>query len=1051
MKQLLRYLLVTAIPVWAQVSPAINGIPSREFGQPKLVNPLTTSAPNLLEGRELSAPMAVAFDTTVSPAILYVADTNNNRILAWRNSDGINQGNPADKVIGQRDFSSTITGGPGTSFVTGFAAPTGITVDRNGNLYVADAANNRILRFPPPFQQQGDLFPDLVIGQKTVSSGSSANEGQLSASAKTLALYRSGTPKPIGMASDAAGNLWVTDRLNHRILRYPVSQLAAGTIEPAADLVLGQFTFTSSDLPQSQNQTQRNKVAVIEPTGLAFDSRGGLYVADLFARVLYFANPGTSSGASATRVLGIQPTPAQGQQSPPYPTQYSLGFFKNGQQTGTPLCVFTFGAVVFVCDTDAHRIARYAAPEDWPAETNEAFSPPIAAVYGQTDFVSGMPNRGLNHSANNSLAGPSGGVIVNGDMWLADTLNNRVVAYPQGPQAEPTLQFPAANRVLGQVGFEYNAPNLVEGKELFISSGSLRGSSIVVDKTSTPNHLYIADSLNHRILGFRDVRTVGVDSRGVLQVPADGDLIIIGQPDRFHTTINYPSEDPLIPTDSGLFAPTGVAVDQFGNLYVGDTLNGRVVRFPKPFAQPGGSLQHADLVLGQPNFTTKIQQASASTMTAPYGVALFSNGDMAVADGANNRVLIFRRPGADFSSGQSAQVVLGQQNFNSSGSSNSPAGLNGPRGLAVDSSDRLYVADRNNNRLVIYGSTGNIPNGATGTIVSTNLSQPEGVAVSAASGEIWVASAGNSTVYRFNEFTQLLSDSSPTAQLGSATPIAVALDAFDNVIVAEGVNRMSFYYARLYYKHSANYGSGIPVTPNEIILLARQGKDFTLDAAQASSLPYPKELAGVQVLVDGVAAPIYRVDPAVIYAILPNAMATSGPVEFLVTRKDTGEILAAGTFTAATASPGFYTLNQAGTGLIAAINFDTGTINGPANPIDRNQILEMFLTGFGNIPGLPPDGTAPGQAISTTGPLTVILNAKPLEAKNILYSGVSPEFPGLWQINIRIPDVVSGGPAPGYNSVVVVYNDRQSNIVGTTTIGADRQMQPNELTSIYVK
>ena len=456
-------------------------------------------------------------------------------------------------------------------------------------------------------------------------------------------------------------------------------------------------------------------------------------------------------------------------------------------------------------------------------------------------------------------------------------------------------------------------------------------------------------------------------------------------------------------------------------------------------------------MLGQPNFSTKIQQASQSTMTGPTGVALFANGDMAVSDGVNSRVLIFRRPGADFSSGQQAQVVLGQQDFNSNGTSSSPAGLNGPRGLAVDSSDRLYVADRNNNRLVIYGSTGTIGNGATGTIVSSNLSQPEGVAVSFASGEIWVASAANNTVYRFNEFNQLLSDSSPTASLGAPTPIAVALDAFDNVIVAEGFNRMTFYYAHLYYKHSANYGSAIPVTPNEIILLARQGKDFTLDAAQASSLPYPKELAGVQVLVDGVPAPIYRVDPAVIYAILPNGMATSGTVEFLVTRKETGEILAAGTFVPATASPGFYTLNQAGTGLIAAINFKTGAVNGPANPIDRDEILEMFLTGFGNIPGLPPDGTAPGQAISTPGPLTVVLNAKILAAENILYSGVSPEFPGLWQINIRIPDVASGGPAPGYNSVVVVYNDQRSNYIGTSTIGQDRQMQPNELTSIYVK
>jgi uncharacterized protein (TIGR03437 family) len=1042
--------LLAVAPVWAQISPQINGLPSRQFGHATLLNPVPTASPNLLEGRELFNPSAIAFDTSVSPPILYVSDTNNFRVLAWRNAEGLNRGDPADRVIGQRNFFSTTSNGPGTSFVTGFSVPSGIAVDRSGNLYVADAGNNRILRFPPPFQQQGELIPDLVIGQRTVSSGNLPNQGLAAPTAKTVAFNRGSGVRQVGLAFDPQGNLWITDPLNHRVLRYPVSQLAANTVEPAADLVLGQFNFTDNAPPAFPNNKQDNRSALVEPGSLAFDSRGGLYVADLIARVLYFQNPNTI-GAAATRILGIRPTPPQGQQPPPYPTEYTLGFVSSSGQLIAPQCVFTFGEVVFVCDTPFHRIVRYGAPETWPAATNEVPSPPAAAVYGQEDMRSGKANRGVLHPANNGFSGPVAGAFLNGEMWIAESFNHRVMAFPQGPSSNPAFQFPAARAVVGQVDFQYNAPNLVEGKELFIASANARAGAVIVDKTSTPHHLYIADTFNNRVLGFRDVRKVGVDARGTLQVPDPGDLIVIGQPDRFHTTINYPSEDPLLPTDTGLFSPAGLAVDQFGNLYVADTSNGRVLRFPAPFNQPPGTVHRSNLVLGQPNFTTKIQQASAATMSAPRGVVLFSNGSLAVSDSDDNRVLIFRRPGADFSSGQAAQVVLGQQNFESTAPSSTQAGLNGPRALAVDTSDRLYVADRNNNRIVVYSNTAQIANGATGTTVSSSLSAPEGVAVSSATGEIWVASSGNNNIYRFREFTQLLLDPTPTSSLVAFAPLAVALDAFDNVIAADSYNRMIFYYAELFRRHSATYASGVAVTPNQILLIARRGKDFAFEPAVASSTPYPLELGGLQLLVDGVPAPIYRVDPAVIYAIIPNNARQSGFAEFLVTRPATGEIVAAGNFLMAAAAPGFYTSNQAGTGQIAAVNQD-GSINGPANPIDRGQTMQLYLTGHGHIPGLPPDGEPAGRAISTPTTPTIILNAQPLPPANILYSGVSPQFPGLWQINIRIPDVGAGGPAPGNNSIIVIMNDQPSNIVGTSTIGTDRQaVVGGGITTIAVK
>src|SRR5689334_18952454 len=119
----------------------LNRTPSRAIGQPQL--PVVTRSPNLVEGRELYAPQSLALDTTVSPPVIYVSDLLNNRVLGWKNATGFSNGAKADMVIGQKDFFSTQASGPGTPFTAGLFLPTGVAVDKNGNLFVIDSGNNR--------------------------------------------------------------------------------------------------------------------------------------------------------------------------------------------------------------------------------------------------------------------------------------------------------------------------------------------------------------------------------------------------------------------------------------------------------------------------------------------------------------------------------------------------------------------------------------------------------------------------------------------------------------------------------------------------------------------------------------------------------------------------------------------------------------------------------------------------------------------------------------------------------------------------------------------
>src|ERR1017187_8583916 len=156
------------------VGITLNPVPSRAEGADSLT--VTNFNPNLVEGRELYYPQAVALDTNVSPPILYVSDYANNRVLAWKNAASLTYGQKADLVIGQPDFATTLPEGPGVSqFPSWLSLPGGLAVDATGNLYVADTGNNRVLRFPTPFAHTQALFPDLAIGQATTSSGRGAN------------------------------------------------------------------------------------------------------------------------------------------------------------------------------------------------------------------------------------------------------------------------------------------------------------------------------------------------------------------------------------------------------------------------------------------------------------------------------------------------------------------------------------------------------------------------------------------------------------------------------------------------------------------------------------------------------------------------------------------------------------------------------------------------------------------------------------------------------------------------------------------------------------
>ena len=82
---ILSLILSSATAAFPQIS--LNPLASREIGQP-ILSPVKTGNPNWVDGREFFEPQGIVLDTSVSPPIAYVADTINNRVMAWKNATG---------------------------------------------------------------------------------------------------------------------------------------------------------------------------------------------------------------------------------------------------------------------------------------------------------------------------------------------------------------------------------------------------------------------------------------------------------------------------------------------------------------------------------------------------------------------------------------------------------------------------------------------------------------------------------------------------------------------------------------------------------------------------------------------------------------------------------------------------------------------------------------------------------------------------------------------------------------------------------------------------
>jgi len=244
--------------------------------------------------------------------------------------------------------------------------------------------------------------------------------------------------------------------------------------------------------------------------------------------------------------------------------------------------------------------------------------------------------------------------IVDSNHLQIPPLNNRVLIYNNASQFiyDPTAAIPQGGRcnvctavasaVLGQ-------PNFTTTTNPYTTQSGFRNPTAIATDGKI---LVLADTDNNRVLIWKTIPTTN-------NHPAD---IVLGQPD--FTTIL-----PIALNSSQFRGPEGVWV-QGTRLFVADTQNHRVMVWN---SIPSSNNQPADLVLGEPNFstapppTTSDLPPTASNLFSPVSVT--SDGQrLFVTDLGHHRVLIWNS--IPTQNGQAADLVVGQPNMTTEGDNN---------------------------------------------------------------------------------------------------------------------------------------------------------------------------------------------------------------------------------------------------------------------------------------------------------------------------------------------------------------------------------------------
>jgi uncharacterized protein (TIGR03437 family) len=208
------------------------------------------------------------------------------------------------------------------------------------------------------------------------------------------------------------------------------------------------------------------------------------------------------------------------------------------------------------------------------------------------------------------------------------------------------------------------------------------------------------------------------------------------------------------------------------------------------------------------------------------------------------------------------------------------------------------------------------------------------------------------------------------------------------------------------------------------------GSELADSVTSAPQLPLPTMLATTSVVLGGVQLPLVFVSPNQINAILPYGVTTKAKYQVIVQRG--GALSTAETIVVLDAQPAVFTVDQSGKGQghIYKIAADgSQSLASSAAPVTAGDVLTIYCAGLGEVqPHLDAGVRAPFDTLEyTVNPATAAIGGV---NANVLFSGLTPGFTGLYQINLSVP----AGVAPGGSVPVVLNIAGQSSVPVTIAV-----------------
>ncbi len=718
----------------------------------------------------------------------------------------------------------------------------GIAGDALGNLYLCDRDNSLVLKV--------DHNGILSVFAGSGKSGFSGDNGPATSAALN---------SPAGVAVDFAGNVYIADTLNHR-----VRKVTDGIITT----VVGNGTAAFS----GDNKFTAASASLNTPMGIVVDPNGVLYIADAgnarIRRLLAsgfletFAGGGTATTKDGTDRLSATFA---------FPLSVTIDFGSNvyivdgarlwkvsqggtistgaggglGDATGdggpapasilTQPCGVTIdqNGSLFISESQGLRIRRITAGVIALVATNGS-----------------GPDPGLTQAAY-----PAGlAVDANNTLYAANATASRVVRVP--PSGPITVAF-------GNGNFRFS------GDGLAVSATLYAPQSVITDGAGT---IYIADTGNHR------VRKIS---------PAGAMTTVAG------TGVPAFTGDGVPAASAALNRPTALALDAQGNLFIADALNYRLRRVD-------GISGRIDTLAG---FGDRGQLDGAS------GLAVDARGNVYVSDTNHHRVLRI-----DATRSVSSLAGTGVRGYFGDGGAASTAQLSAPSGLIMDTSGSLFIVDTGNHvvrrvsadgRIATVAGNGNLGyTGDGGPSTAATLFDPRGVVVDG-SGNLYIAdsttnvvrkvAASDKTITRFagGGAASALGDGGPATLGFLNAPFGVAVDNAGNVLIADtGNHRLRLVSNGLPYQVSSaslafSALAGGPRTDAQTLTLTAAGTGLaftiTADAPWLTAIPSAGAMpASVKIVVDpaGLVAGTYTANVTI---LAPSGAPSSARVPVTVT------------------------------------------------------------------------------------------------------------------------------------------------------------------------